>query len=1084
MGKITPFPKNRGESMKGLHFFRGNDQLKLADTLESIILANPLPPMTEELIIVQTRGLERWFRLRFAEKNTICAGLKFLSPVAFIQLLERELIPGTTDETIFDSDNLTWSVYRILKENLDDSTFSKIRNYIDGNERKAYRLSEKIADLFDQYLAYRPELIEAWTRGQALSTNEDEIWQKELWTRLITEFSDEHSLKKYTKLRDSIPRQNIIPFERVSLFLVSTSLPAHLDILEKLSEKTEVNLFFFDPGAEGYWLDDLSPRNRERLLEKSLSHGQDEDVFHTGDGNELLQSWGMMGKEFLRSISDLALQEHPGLLRNKKPTSLLHLIQTDLFHNFNRKHDPETDPFPLDDSLHIASAHSKVREIEILHDYLLSCFDKEGIPDLRPDDVLVMVPDINEYAAFINGIFENRIGPLKIPHSIADAKANHTSSCATQFISLLKTITGRFEASSVLSLLEFPPIREKFKISEQDFQWVQVCIHESGIRWGLDEEHRENYTATAWEENSWRHGLDRMLMGYAISKDTLVKGISPFTAIEGSSAAVLGYLMDFVQNLQNASSRIREEFKLDYWKDLLLDFLTTFFERSPETEKELNFVERAINNLDTFHSLCHFQHTIPLDIITTWLSDYIDKDQSSVGFISGGVTFCSMIPMRAIPFRLICILGLNDANFPRKEILPGFNLMKNENRALDRDIRKSDRYLFLEALLSAGDRLYLSFIGRSIKDNTGKQPSIVISELMDFLEHAYGIKDVILEHPMASFSKSYFTSGSRLFTYSQEDAKAASIPAKISQEEIAPEAPDSLEDVPSEIRLSEIITFFKNPMKYYLTIMKGTAFPRDISQTGDEELFNLNSLEKYLIQDKILTRNLHESPQADELYQLLNAKGKLPHGNAGRMIYEQTAFQTMELLERFKEAISGHPETSVSGKISFTIGNRNITVSGDVTGIYGTNHIKGRPTSSPKAKDILELMITHLFVNALDGPRASSFLSNQAKAIRFNGVSTEKAGHELQKLLNLFLVYRKKPMPFIPSVSYEYVKAGPDALRKAESYWNDPNTHDNSNVYFNICMDYFRIFKNPAQTRHFGECAIHVFSYASKEGGS
>ena len=1071
--------------MQGFNFFSGNDPFKLADELEQKILNHPLPPMQEEIIVVQTKGLEKWFRLRFAKRNVICGGMKFLSPGAFMDLLGDSLSVSGTQESAFDPDHLKWAIFHILKTQSNAEEFKKVHNYINASELKAFKLSEKIADLFDQYLAYRPDMIDSWSLGTTVFENmDDELWQKVLWTELIHEFGENHELNRYRNLIEKLNLMIDLPFKRVSFFGASTLLPAHLHILKVLSEKREVNLFFFDPGAHDFWLDALNEKAKEAFLRKSFYGGHKADHFHLETGNELLNSWGMMGKDFLTALADIHFHQEIQCHSEKKPTTLLSQIQCDIFSNFNRTYVENNCPFrQSDSSLMVTSSHNQVREVEILYDYLLSCLDHDGLNNLRPDEILVMVPDIDAYASKIQAVFGNPARLPRIPYSIADVRQAKVASCSSNFLAIIDILTSRFSVPAIFSLLEFAPIRQKFNISEQDLGPVKAWLQESGIRWGIDGSHKQDYGLPAFNENTWSHGIDRMLMGYAVSERQLVNGIFPFSEIEGSSPAVLGNLLDFFHSLKTAFESVKTKAILPSWKERLLNLLGTFFQVTHETEQEMGYLERAISRLDEVYESCNFNEELPLEIIKAWITDHLKKDLKATGFISGGITFCSMIPMRAIPFRVICVLGLNDGDFPRKEVIPGFNLMKKGNRPLDRNLKKSDRYLFLEALLCAQDRLYLSFNGRSIKDNTKKQPSIMISELLDHIQRGFNIRDFIVEHPMTSSSQDYFSNNRDLFSYSTEDAEAATAGMYVQQETPDPDPRRLDSEGTTEIDLMDLLAFFKNPMKFFLTRAGGVSFKFEDQGIAEEELFDLNPLEKYLIHDNAIQKWKDKAMVApDETYTQLNAQGRLPHGNMGRVIFQKTREEIGTLLETVDQVIAGEHERELSGILEFSIEKARIVLSGNVKNIFGSKRVHFRPSSDIKGKDVLELWINHLFINSLGPSIDSVFLVKTGKMFPLAAKAQTPAKLELEKLVRLFLRYKNQPMPFIPSISFEYAShLGPGALYKAENSWNNERNFDHSDIYFNICMDHFGIFSNEEGTESFKACSSLVFSFLREE---
>ncbi|PIE88871.1 MAG: exodeoxyribonuclease V subunit gamma [Acidobacteria bacterium] len=1071
--------------MRGLLVYRGNDQGKLADFLEEMILKAPLPPMQEERILVQTRGLERWFRWRFSKRNGVCSGLKFETPVEFVDGIYQKYMGGYPAASVFDAENLTWSIYNLIDQHEGEGALEKLNRYIGGDNLKRFKLSEKIADLFDQYLVYRPEIIDSWSQS-VNPLSEDESWQSYLWRGLVENNAFQHPLQRHGDLMQAIQKSDQAPYPRVSCLFTSIMLPLHLQILNALSSVMEVHLFFFDPCPNWFWQESPHKKKQAWLKKKNMKRGLSEEDSHQLPGNELLHSWGQMGKHFLQAVFQFDFDDRSEFNREHFPATLLGHIQSDVFQDSPPQRDANAPPVEKDASLTIASVHNQLREVEVLYDYLLSCFDKSGVANLKQDEILVMVPDINEYAATIEAVFSNRFREHRLQYAFADTRFSRSTSCSSQFLSLLDILSSRFEKSAILSLLEFPAIRSKFKLSEDDLETVRTWVSEAGIRWGLDGGQKQQMGLPAEEQNTWKHGLERMLMGYAVSEETTVDGIYPYTAIEGREAAVLGNLCEFIDALQAAFRQCRTAVDLMGWQLRLHSLFKQFFDRKMANDHEIRRLENAVSKLQVFYDTSRYQSKCSLELVRSWLCGYLDREKTKLGFISGGITFCSMIPMRAIPFRVICVLGMNDTDFPRKETKLGFNLMKGETRPLDRDLKQSDRYLFLETLLSARERLYISFTGRSMVDNGVKQPSSVVSELLDYAEHGYGVKDLITEHPLTAYNQKYFRAGSGLFSYSQEDVDAALSLLTPMQSREAAYCAEAQWEHGDQIDLQSLVAFFKNPVKAFLVKEKGLALRSFDGDFSDEEAFQLEALEKYATQSEYVDAWKKGENSEHIQFQNLKAAGRLPHGHIGRAVYNKAVIEMKDMLSSLESKIANVPETRIEGQLEMVIDKKTVVLSGCVNDIYGYRRVVFRPTSSIKGKDVLELWIKHLFINSLEKRFDSAFHAKSGSPFTFQPMDSHHAQKAMQQLVRLYLVYKRQPMPFVPSVSYEYVNIlsrenERSALFKAEKAWQNEMNYDNRDFSFNVCMKHFGIFTQPKGTKHFQTCAEKVFNFS---GGS
>ena len=360
-----------------------------------------------------------------------------------------------------------------------------------------------------------------------------------------------------------------------------------------------------------------------------------------------------------------------------------------------------------------------MREVEVLYDHLLALFD--GDRELTPRDVLVMTPDINAYAPYIHAVFATPDEPrLKIPYSIADRSIRREGHISEALLGMLELVGSRFEASRLLNLLETPPIRHRLALGDDDLEQIRTWVAATRIRWGLDEGHRERLGFGAFAENTWKAGFQRLLLGYAMpgyGQHTFA-GILPYDHIEGSSTAVLGTFLQFCEDLFAAVSDLDRPRPLAQWAEVLTGLLDHFFDSSDDSEKEMHTVRRVIGDLADQQHGSGFTEAVGIDLIRADLTQKLDTEALGTGFITGGVTFCAMLPMRSIPCKVIALIGMNDGAFPRQNRSPGFDLMARAPRRGDRSPRDDDRYLFLEALLSARSTLYISYVGQSLQDNS------------------------------------------------------------------------------------------------------------------------------------------------------------------------------------------------------------------------------------------------------------------------------------------------------------------------------------------------------------------------------
>src|SRR6266496_558313 len=503
------------------------------------------------------------------------------------------------------------------------------------------------------------------------------------------------------------------------------------------------------------------------------------DEEEAGD-NELLGANGKVGRDFLNLIAGLTpVAEHEDFVSPAKAESgaapVLVEIQSDIFELKSGTAKVKRFIAPSDRSLQIHSCHSIVRELEVLHDHLLELFQEDSA--LKPKDIIVMMPDVSIYAPFIDAVFGVPENPKhKIPYSVADREARAGSGIIDTFFRILEIMPGRFTASEVFAILEAPAVQRCFGIAPAEMETMRRWVDECAIRWGIDAQHRERLGLPAFAENSWRHGLDRMLMGSALRPENrqLFEEILPFDEIEGSNAELLGNFVEFVERLFQCASEFSKSRPLSDWQRDLRETLDAFLEAEEVAQRELNRLRSAIAALGEIGAASQNESAVPLDVVVAQLEYSLEESSSGAGFLSGQLTFCALKPMRSVPFKVVCLLGLNDTAYPRHDRATGFDLVAQHPTRGDRNIRDGDRALFLEALLSAREVFYLSYIGQSLRDNQPLPPSVLASELLDYISENFhvAIDQFVIKHPLQAFSPRNFQNNGRLFSYSADNCAA------------------------------------------------------------------------------------------------------------------------------------------------------------------------------------------------------------------------------------------------------------------------------------------------------------------------
>lgn len=1008
-----------------LNTYISNNQEVLIDRLAQNTSQPLSSPLKSEIFITQHIGMNHYLSTKLAEKHGICSNIHFSYPNAFIYDLLKQTNPDLPEKSPFETDILTWKIMKILPFCIKKEIFKPLASYLsDGSEIKAFQISKKIADVFDKYIIFRPSMLKGWEKGALSHKNREEKWQAELWQLLIKDAGPLYRAKLvdnlYHQLKNTPESAKMLP-ERIEIFGISVLPPFHLNFFERISKYTQVDLFLLNP-CRKYWSDILS----QKEVSKRTKTGADPEEDYLFQGNPLLSSLGTSGREFFDLLLDTNCHERQ-LFRNIKEISMLKTLQSQIL---NLKEQDKKIGIKTDDtSIQVHSCHSPMREIEVLHDQLLFMF--ENNKELRPHDIIVMTPDINIYSPFIRAVFDSPENEnQKIPFSISDVSLLSGNSIINTFLSLLDLSRGRFGVTEVIPILESPAVRKKFCFSETDISLIKSWLEETRIRWGIDKENKTRLGLPPFPQNTWQTGLDRLLLGYAMPGQDrdMFESILPYDEIEGASAQTLGRFLKFTDSLFSISKELSLSKGLRQWSSALIEILKIFFEPDDENRQKMRSLTETVLELENIQTLSGFNNMLTLETIREHLKTLLNQKSSSSGFMIGSVTFCAMESSRSIPTKVICLVGMNDGTFPRLSYEPGFNLLSAKPQACDPSSKNEDRYLFLEALMSASEKLYISYIGQHVRDNSIIPPSVIVSELMDYLEETFihseeELRDHLLaKHPLQPFSPDYFVKESSLYSYSRENLKCA----KALSESINTDTSfieDSL-PLPEEefktVDIRNLTTFFANPAKFLL--QKRLNLSLDIQEEAfeDRENFTLKGLEKYLI-DQALLNGLSFGLSREDLFKLAEASGTLPHGSVGKSVYE-TAFNTVsdflksiELLTKCKEACIVPLDINLGG----------FRLKGNIGNFYENRLVKYR-YAKIKPKDNLSAWIEHLALGiAAHNKNAYSILSGLSvkrmfEAWEFNPPDNSEA--VLLDLLNLYYKGLTIPLPFFPEASFAYAK--------------------------------------------------------------
>lgn len=1055
--------------MTGLKLYISNRLEILVDSLAEVLQTPLSSPLDEEIIVVQSRGMERWISMMLASRLGLWANCRYPFPNALVEEVFRTLLPDIPEQSAFDPKTTTWRIMKLLPSLLARTEFASLRTYLgDGvGDLKRLQLSERIADSFDQYVTFRPGMIFQWEQGKGRH------WQAVLWRELVKTATTMHRAALATAFLDALaspgPEIQNLP-ERLSIFGISALPRFHVEILAGLSRFTRVNLFLMNPCRE-YWGDILSDRAMRGVLDREGKGIGRQEELHLEKGNALLASMGILGRDFFNLINEFSSEE-VSFFQEPDEGTLLSWLQSDILNLRNKGEGSEgKKTIGADDrSIQIQSCHSPMREVEVLRDHLLSIFEHD--PSLLPKDILIMTPHIERYAPYIQAAFDVPVNDSqRIPFTVADRTVSKESELVKTFLGVLDLCGSRFGASEVCSLLESSPVRRKFELTEGDLDHILTWVKETRIRWGIDGRTRAAAGVTPYEENTWKAGLTRLLLGHAMcgGNERMFNGILPYDQIEGEQTLVLGKFAEFADQLFRYVSSLESPRTLTAWAEVLSDLLGRFFMPDEETEGEMQLLRQTLQELGNRETLSGFEDKVDLTLITWYVRSTLKQKGFGAGFISGGVTFCALVPMRSIPFRFVGLLGMNYDDYPRQSRSVGFDLLAKYPRSGDRSRRNDDRYLFLEALLSARERLYISYVGQDIQDNSPLPPSVLVSELMDYIEQGYSIPGnriedhVVTRHRLHAFSPEYFKESTKLFSYSEENYRVAHS-VLTSRKPLRPFIAKGLSPAGVEWKTIDVDTFcafWENPCKFLVTKRLGIYLRGKDTGVEDSEPFDLSPLETYQLGKMMVERRLSGS-DLQSLFSVAKAQGRLPHGNVGKCTYEALSND----IEKFIDQTKLHCWGGGSEHLVIDLPLSDFRLRGTITGVFPERLVRYRYARA-RPKDHLQLWISHLVLGTMDqadSPRTSVLVALHPRSRQpyMWELSPVKDSREiLTALLEAFWEGLMKPLHFFPESSWEYAQTVLEkdrsweyALVKARNVWNGNEFRDGEgdDPYCHLCF--------------------------------
>jgi exodeoxyribonuclease V gamma subunit len=1014
-----------------LHLLSSNSQDVLVAQLSQILkIQAPADPFTSTSVLVQSDGMANWLKLQLSSKLGQCSHIEFLMPSNFLWQCYRKTLPEVPERSPFAREQLRWRIAQYLAEHINQPEYLPLNEYLQKNpgDNAQVQLAEAITDIFDHYLMYRPDWLMAWESGDFSLFNElgaDLRWQGMLWKAIVTSIPTElrwHRANIAEAFINSVSAADLP--EQLYVFGISNMPPIMLQQLHAISEHCEVYLFWQNPCSE-FWQELANPKSRAAITAALESEFQ-EDNFQSD--NTLLSNLGQHGRDFVHQLIELDIFGGNHDIRFNldqkvdlgRETLLAH-IQHDVLSLQQTRHH-------YDPSIKLSTSYSSAREIQALRDYVLQ--QLEADPSLTPGDFVVMVPNIEDYAPFFATLFNPVGSSTYLPIAISDRAEISEQPIYQAIQQLLGLSRSRATRTDIFNLLEIAAVRAKFSIAEEQVAQLRDWCQQANVYWGFNDEHWQQHGNPATGRHHWEFAIERWLQSLIFADSA-----APFNdavggiRISGTQSELLSNFIEFLDTLKRTFAIQQGEKSPAEWHQIMIESFNKLIASDHEDAEYLPQIYRKIDDYFVAISNAEFTQAVSFASVSQPLLSELTSVRNSQRFAAGRINICTFLPMRSIPFRVVCMLGMGSEQIPRRIEAQQFDLSLRQPRIGDRHPTREDRYLFLEGILAAEDALYISWIGHSIKTNEEQPPSILVSELLDTLVETTALSRAELEakaicnHPLQSFNSSYYLPDSPLFSYDERWLLTPSRAENFDSQSLEVTKHD-------EIDINDLVTFYKNPLRTFLKHL-GVSKHYSDSELSDDERFEINSLERWKIYQKINEQGL--SGAIAPVLRRFELSGESPAAAIGTNVSANLSRDFNESIKDLQPLLPLHPKQATrrlsvpsrEGRCSANLDDGEIILSGTLP-YYQTangnlviqfaNH-----SSSNNPKYALQLRIHQAFLCAAK-LNCTAVLIEKGGAKKAAAMSAEEALKLLSGWVDLYQYGLTLPLPLDASIASKVVQ--------------------------------------------------------------
>jgi exodeoxyribonuclease V gamma subunit len=1014
-------------------------------------------------VIVPSAAITRRLIIELANRQRVCANVRFSYLAKWLWEHTGKLIPDLSEFAKIDADVLSWRILGAFEDAAWVAGQPRLSTWLaQADAVMRFELATSVAALFDQYLTFRPDWLEAWFQGRMvdLGTPEDgaaldQQWQAALWRRLAqqTQSDGRHPMLQLLELLDArgigLGDTGQLPAS-AHVFCLPTLAPVHLQLLRRLAAHVELHLYMLNPSQE-FWFEVVDQR---RLATLALRGERD---YHEA-GNRLLAAWGQQTQSALSLLVDAdttGLVEDARFTASGGPSVLLALQDAVL--EMRDLEPGALAAFADDRSIEVHVCHSLTRELEVLHDRLLALVAGPNPPS--PGDILVVTPDLDAAAPLIDAVFGTAPRERHLPYTISGRARAQVNAPARALLDALALLASRFAASAVFGLLQQPVVARRFALAQDDLDQVRDWLVAAGVHWALDAEHRGSFDLPAQPRHSFADGLDRLFLGYALPAKLQAPfdGRLPAGNAEGSGALTLGAFWRFVAALKTLRERVATPQPPAAWPAILAEALSTFVEAADAELEDLREVNEALEKLAQQWRSSQLQVPLSLDVVRAALEQALD-DPARGGVPTGMITFAAMNSLRNVPFRVICAIGLDDGAFPTASRPAEYDLMAFAPRRGDRQRRLDERNVFLDLLLAARERVHLSYAGRSVRDNSVKPSSVLVSELLDTLipalarepasaaSRAQARSRLVVAHPLQPFAALAFDVASdprvRSFQREYADALRQSLAAPAAtatpQDSRWDEADGGDDDAtavaaapfiaqplpPLEaqwrtVSVERLAAFFRNPCRFLLEQRLGLELRRAQDELQDDEPFVPVVRGRAPLIDLLLPALLDGLP-VEAARTLALAGTHVPIGGFGQRFLERELNGLQAFAAQVREHTTQPALPPHVASLALDIDGAPWQVTGEFADLRPRGLLRHRyGKCSPN--DLLGAWLPHLLLCASAPADALAVTTLVASDGRFFLTECEQPMAVLETLLRLYAQGLREPLAFFPKAAWAWI---------------------------------------------------------------